>query len=80
MATLAPELGDVEEDEVGARLSRLENLVGNIVRAVGEQPRPQNAPVSRGECGFVVYPVGAGRCCEIIAMCFLSLSLLYAGA
>ena len=80
MATLAPELGDVEEDEVGARFSRLENLVGNLVRAVGEQPRPQNAPVSRGECGFVVYPAGAGRCWVIIAMCFLSLSLLYVGA
>ena len=77
MATLAHELGDVEEDEVGARFSRLENLVGNLVRAVGEQPRPQNAPVSRGECGFVVYPAGVGRCWEIIAMCFLSLSLLY---
>ena len=55
---------------MGARLSRLENLVGNLVRVVGEQPRPQNAPVSRGERGFVVYPAGAGRCWEIIAMCF----------
>ena len=45
MSNLEPELGDAEEDEVGARLSRLENLV----RAVGEQ-RTQNAPVSRGEC------------------------------
>ena len=49
MSNVDPEFGDGEEEEVGARLSRLENLVGNLVRAVGEQ-RTQNAPVSRGEC------------------------------
>ena len=50
MSNVDPEFGDgEEEEEVGARLSRLENLVGNLVRAVGEQ-RTQNAPVSRGVC------------------------------
>ena len=61
MATLAPELGDVKEDEMGARFSRLENLVGNLVRAVGEQPRPQNAPVSEvSVVSWFTRPVRAG--------------------
>ena len=34
MANLSPELGEAEEDEMGARL-RLENLVGSLMRAVG---------------------------------------------
>ena len=32
MSNVDPEFGDGEEEEVGARLSRLENLVGNLER------------------------------------------------
>ena len=61
MSNLEPELGDVE-DEVGARLS---NLMGNLVRAVGEH-RTQNAPVSL-EMSVIPLPVwaGIGQYCNV---------------
>ena len=75
---ISPELREVEEDEMGARLSRLEDLVGNLVRAV-ENQRVPSAPVARGEC--VPLPVRSNVvvCCFFggIRMCHVGLQLAW---
>ena len=39
-------------------------MVGSLVRVVGEQPHPQNAPVSRGVFPLPVW-AGVGKYCNV---------------